>query len=241
MVALRSEGVDRCEATILAALDSVAQSLRPDPAAKDSGFEERRKGSTVSQALEVVVAGATSDRERAETFRATFEDDRTFRTWYEDTIPRVFGYLFDRCGGVRSVAEELTQETFVEAVRSRATFDGRSDPTTWIVAIARHKLADHYRRFEREERRRLRIVSNRIPTVVLPADDVTADVLGALRSLPHGQRMAMVLHYLDGLPMQEIAGLMGRSESAVESLLSRGRTSMRAALAVRDEEEAHDA
>lgn len=125
------------------------------------------------------------------------------------------------------MAEELTQEAFVEAVRSQHGFDGRSDPLTWVCAIARHKLADHYRRLDREERRHLRLLtraggmeSDPEPPESPEARDAVRRALG---SLPAMQRAVLVLHYLDELSMREIAAVLGRSESAVESLLSRGR------------------
>ena len=76
-----------------------------------------------------------------------------FRDWYDHALPRVYRYLFTRCGHDAELAEELTQQTFVEGVRRRAGFDGRSDPVTWLCAIGRHKLVDHYRRSGREAAR----------------------------------------------------------------------------------------
>jgi RNA polymerase sigma-70 factor, ECF subfamily len=176
------------------------------------------------------VGRATDERVRAARFRSVFGDESAFRAWYDAALPRVFGYLFDRSGAVRSVAEELTQETFIEAVRVRNRFDGRSDEMTWLVAIARHKLADHYRRLAREERRHLRLVAGR-------SDDRTEDpwraletqreVLDALARLPAMQRAVLVLHYMDGLPVAEIGRELGKSEGAVESLMSRGREGFR--------------
>lgn len=185
---------------------------------------------------------ATSE-DRAAAFRALFEDERRFRLWYEQAIPRVYGYLFDRCGGVRSLAEELTQEAFVEAVRHRSRYDGRSDPLTWVISIARHKLADHFRRLGREERRHLRLISG---TAEAGADDPwraaesREDVLRALRTLPATQQAALVLHYLDRMSVSEIAVALGRSEAAVESLLSRGREAFRRAIGPEDAEGADD-
>lgn len=157
------------------------------------------------------------------------EDD--FRAFYERTLPRIFGYLFHRCGGDRSVAEEITQQTFTEAVRQRNTFDGRADPLTWLTAIARHKLADHYRRLDHEERRLLRLVVKEIS-----ADhegrawrriDEREAIVGALRTLPALQRAVLVLHYADGMSVREISLELGKSESSIESLMTRARDAFR--------------
>src|SRR5215472_18501190 len=69
---------------------------------------------------------------------------------YEISLPQVYGYLLSRCRS-RPLAEDLTAETFLAAV---AAFRQRPAPLgpAWLVGIARHKLADHWRRQAREER-----------------------------------------------------------------------------------------
>jgi DNA-directed RNA polymerase specialized sigma24 family protein len=86
-------------------------------------------------------------------------DQAGFRVWYELALPRVYRYLLARCGGDADLAEELTQQTFVEGVRLRGSFDGRSDAVTRLCGIGRHKLVDHFRRSRRDTERQLRIVS----------------------------------------------------------------------------------
>ncbi len=83
--------------------------------------------------------------------------DGAFEAWYRRTLPRVYSYLLSRCGNDPALAEELTQQTFIAAIDRRSRFDGRSDTVTWLCGIARHKLADHFRLVEREERRRMRL------------------------------------------------------------------------------------
>jgi RNA polymerase sigma-70 factor (ECF subfamily) len=163
--------------------------------------------------------------------RAVFADEVAFRAWYDGMLPRVYAFLASRCGGPGPLAEELTQQTFVEAVRRRDSFDGRADMLTWLCAIGRHKLADHFRRIEREERRRMRLIVRE----VRPADDSgtwrASDerdaIERALRALPAAHRAALIFRHLDGRSVREIAALLGRSESAVESLLARARESFR--------------
>src|SRR6266487_1880385 len=82
-----------------------------------------------------------------------FATEAAFRAWYDLAMPRVYAYLFARVDADAALAEELTQQTFTEAVASKARFAGRSEPTTWVIAIARHRLADHYRRHYRDQHR----------------------------------------------------------------------------------------
>ena len=158
---------------------------------------------------------------------AIFADEASFRAWYEYALPRVHRYLFHRCGRDRSLAEELTQEVFVAAFRSRRRFAGRDDPLKWVIGIARHRLADHFRRLERQERGVINLASRSHPDAAEPWGDPDDELAAALTGLPAMQRAAVVLHYLDDLPVREVARLLGRSEKAVESLLSRGRDALR--------------
>ena len=84
-------------------------------------------------------------------------DDAAFDTWYRRTLPRVYSYLVSRSGGDVALAEDLTQQTFTAAIDQRSRYDGRSDTVTWLCGIARHKLADHFRAIERDERRQRRM------------------------------------------------------------------------------------
>ena len=178
-------------------------------------------------------AGLDRDRPAAlrQAFARTFANEAEFRAFYDQALPRIYGYLHDRCGGDAAVAEELTQQTFVAAVRERTRFDGRSEPMTWLTAIARHKLADHFRRLAREERRRVRLVAREIEIAPDDGSWIRADdrstVVRVLASLPALQRAVLVLHYSDGLSIREIARELGKSESAVESLMTRAREGFR--------------
>jgi RNA polymerase sigma-70 factor (ECF subfamily) len=158
---------------------------------------------------------------------AVFADEDAFRAWYETALPRVHRYLYHRCGRDRALAEELTQETFVEAIHSRRRFAGRDDPVTWVIGIARHRLADHFRRLERHQRRVIALAAHAETNAAPPMGEPDDELAAALAALPASQRAAIVLRYLDDLPVREVARLLRRSEKAVESLLSRGRDALR--------------
>jgi RNA polymerase sigma-70 factor (ECF subfamily) len=157
-------------------------------------------------------------------------DEAAFRAWYDASLPRVYSYLFTRCGRNTDLAEELTQETFVEAVRSLPRGIAEQ-PVTWLIGIARHRLLDHFRAMERRERRFLRLVATSRPQSLWMDDaDPLGRVAEALARLPAPQRAAVVLCYVDGLPVREAAVLLQRTDSSVESLLGRARTALRVSL-----------
>jgi RNA polymerase sigma-70 factor, ECF subfamily len=157
-------------------------------------------------------------------------DAVSFGTFYDDALPRVYGYLLHRTGGSPALAEDLTQETFLAAVRELKKGRRPDTPIPWIYGIARHKLLDHYRRRERAERA-LSTVDAEVDGVAVEAgpDSGHERFVAALDAVPASQRAALVLHHLDGFSMREVADLLGKSEKAVESLLGRGRESLRRA------------
>jgi RNA polymerase sigma-70 factor (ECF subfamily) len=166
-------------------------------------------------------------------FQAALADDDAFEAWYRRTLPRVYAYLLSRCGNDVGLAEDLSQQTFIAAIAQRGRYDGRSDVVTWLCGIARHKLADHFRTIEREERRRMHLVVRQIQledeAVAQPGLDDRAALADALRSLPAAHRAVLAFVVLDGLSVAEAGRLLGRSAAATQSLLHRARESFRRA------------
>jgi RNA polymerase sigma-70 factor (ECF subfamily) len=164
-------------------------------------------------------------------FDALVGDEAAFRAWYDDAMPRVYRYLITRCGGDQGLAEELTQQAFVEAIRRRQRFSGRSDLVTWVIAIARNKLVDHYRRHGRNVRRHDQLIDVHRSGVDLDWDrhEERDAIETALATLPPDQRLVLLFHYLDDLSVRDVAAAIGRGEKATESLLVRARTNFRRA------------
>jgi len=147
---------------------------------------------------------------------------------YDTALPEVYGYLVSRCGSA-ILAEDLTSKTFlaaVDAVRRERVADLT---VAWLIGVARHKLIDHWRRREREERS-LRTVDAATDEHRDEPWDVHLDALLAhqtLERLGAHHRSALVLRYLDGLPVREVAAHLGRTEGATEVLLVRARAAFR--------------
>ena len=159
-------------------------------------------------------------------------DPEQFRGFYADALPRVYGYFLKRCGAEVTVAEDLTQETFIAAVAELRRGSVVLMPLSSILGIARHKLLDHFRRQRRTGWAMVsweRAVEDNDDALILPEDDETGRdlAIATLACVPLTQREALVLHYLDGLSVAEVATLLQRSVSATESLLARGRVSFR--------------
>mgnify|MGYP006294202497 CR=1 FL=1 len=72
--------------------------------------------------------------------------------WVDEHADVLFRYALQRVRR-QDVAEDLVQETFVAALRTCDTFDGRSSERTWLVGILRHKIVDHIRQAARARSR----------------------------------------------------------------------------------------
>jgi RNA polymerase sigma-70 factor, ECF subfamily len=151
-------------------------------------------------------------------------DPEWFREFYDRALPVVYGYFLNRCGGRVEVAQDLTQETFMAAVRGMQRREPIAAPLPWIVSIARRRLVDHYRRQSRE--RGPRAPDERRNPGVETTTAAEARVIAALDSVSPTHRAAIVLRYVDGLPVREVAEVLGKSERAAESLLVRARRAL---------------
>jgi DNA-directed RNA polymerase specialized sigma24 family protein len=65
-----------------------------------------------------------------------------FEAVYRDNVRQVTAFFARRCRDPQQVAD-LTSQTFVEAIRSAATYQGRGSPRAWLIAIARRVYAHH--------------------------------------------------------------------------------------------------
>lgn len=168
----------------------------------------------------------------ANELQEALSDDDAFEAWYRRTVPRIYTYLMSRCGDV-DVAEELTQLTYIAALDQRWRFDGRSDVVTWLCGIARHKLADHYRALERQERRAKKIQLGQIHmepgTPAQAGLEERTLIVEAFQALPPTQRAMLAFVAQDGLSVAEAGRLLGKSVGAADSLLHRARESFRRA------------
>jgi RNA polymerase sigma-70 factor (ECF subfamily) len=148
---------------------------------------------------------------------------------YDGAVREVYGYLLARCRN-RTVAEDVTSEVFMGAVDTVTR--GRVDEVTtaWLIGIARHKLVDHWRRVEREQRRLTAVADETETAADEDPWDAQLDVLAArdaLEQLGAHHRSALTLRYLDDLSVPECAAVLDRTVHATEALLVRAKRAFR--------------
>jgi RNA polymerase sigma-70 factor (ECF subfamily) len=148
---------------------------------------------------------------------------RTLLTLYDEALPIVYGYFLRRCGD-RGTAEDLTSETFLAAMDAARKTAPPPVSVPWLLGVARHKLADHYRR--RSDRFTVPVAELPEPTDQsdhwdAELDRIVAESVMARLSEPH--RLVLALRYMDDRSVPECAELIGRTVHATEALLVRAR------------------
>jgi RNA polymerase sigma-70 factor (ECF subfamily) len=121
----------------------------------------------------------------------------------------------------RQEAEDLVQETFFEAIHAAARFEGRSAPYTWLYGIMRRRFLLHCR-----GRRRflhwLSLAGTSVPTAEMASherDERLDPMMRAVLTLPIKHREVLLLRYIDGRKIADIAGMLRISEGTVKSRL----------------------
>jgi RNA polymerase sigma-70 factor (ECF subfamily) len=148
---------------------------------------------------------------------------------YSDALPQVYGYLLSRCG-TATLAEDLTAETFLAAVDTVRRDHPPPLSVAWLIGVARHKLADHWRRQGREQRglRSVGATVDERAESTDPSEQLDAVLARAtLARLSPQYRLALTLRYVDDLTVSDVAEAMGRSLHATEALLVRARIAFR--------------
>src|SRR6478609_10733941 len=166
---------------------------------------------------ELAVREDASDDLRRLVLRAKTGDADAFGTLYDRYLDLVYRYIYFRVGS-HPLAEDLTSETFLRALRRIAdfTWQGR-DFGAWLVTIARNLVADHFKssRFRLEVTTGEMLDANEVERS--PEDSVleslsNAALLQAVRRLNPQQQECVTLRFLQGLSVAETARVMGKNE-----------------------------
>jgi RNA polymerase sigma factor (sigma-70 family) len=155
----------------------------------------------------------------------------TFSQAAEAHLDDVFGYLVYFTGD-RSVAEELTGETFERALRLWHRFDPkRGSARTWLCQVARTAALDHFRA-ERRRARREETFWRGVREVEEPrfADGLSPELERAVRRLSAGEREVIALRIVLDLDGPTTARTLGISPTACSTRLSRALEKLEAAL-----------
>lgn len=126
---------------------------------------------------------------------------------------------------VREDAEDAVQDVFLKYYRKQPTFADEDHEKAWFIRVAVNHCKDILRRRKLREFIPFSEVEELLAEKEAETDD--SGVLQALFELTDRYRIVMILHYLEGYPVKEVARLCGISQSAVKMRLSRGREQLK--------------
>jgi RNA polymerase sigma-70 factor (ECF subfamily) len=165
-------------------------------------------------------------------------DPTALRRLVEDHLGPLFAFVFQRVDRDRVTAEEVVQETFLQAVRSAARFRGESTAWTWICGIARKLILGRRRRVKRravpfsdllldsdEEIAQAlsRIEHEEIPERILERRETRRFVGAVMSTLPPRYQAGLLARYRDGKSLEQLARDANTTVKGAESLLHRAR------------------
>ncbi|MQA84876.1 MAG: sigma-70 family RNA polymerase sigma factor [Streptosporangiales bacterium] len=163
--------------------------------------------------------------------RAQGGDAEAFGRLYDRYVELVYRYIYYRVGAP-TLAEDLTSETFLRALRGMTSFTWQGkDFGAWLVTIARNLVADHFKsgRFRLEISTAEMLDADRVEVGPERAvlDSITAaTLLETVRRLGPEQQECVVLRFLRGLSVAETALVMGKNEGAIKALQYRAVRSL---------------
>lgn len=149
-------------------------------------------------------------------------DEAAFAEFYRAQYRGVVAQLYAYTGNLTE-AQEATQEAFVRAWARWQAVGDYEEPRAWVCRVAYRVAVSRWRR--------ARIAAGALrkhgpPPPTPGPDGASADLVAALRQLPEPQRRSLVMYYIGGFSVTEIAEIEGVAGGTVKSRLSRGRDAL---------------
>jgi RNA polymerase sigma-70 factor (ECF subfamily) len=169
--------------------------------------------------------------------RAQEGDEAAISQLYRRHAPGIYGYLASRVGDA-ALADDLTSEVFLRALEALPQFEDRGIPfRAWLYRIAHDRMVDHFRRQARRPTTPLQ--EARLPAMagidqVVETRLKMAQLGEAMERLTLEQHQVILLRFLAGFKLAEIAYVMDKSTAAVKMLQLRALTRLRQEIAQTD-------
>ena len=145
-----------------------------------------------------------------------------FAEFYRREFPKMVA-IACAVSGSRSHAEDIAQDAMVDAERRWDVVGGYDKPGAWVRRVTIQRSSKRLRRLRIEAAALINLASNEAIAVRPPEVE---EVLGAVRRLPERQRAAVVLHYLDGYAVAEVAEILQCAEGTAKAHLHKERKTL---------------
>jgi RNA polymerase sigma-70 factor, ECF subfamily len=162
--------------------------------------------------------------------RAKNGDALALEALLERHLPTVYRFVSMRLGQNRADLEDVVQETLIAAASSIGSFRGEREGAVpaWFLTIARHKVADHFRRTPERPEELDEVAATEGPEVeeIVSARDRGRRLRKAMRELTPDQEEVLVLRFVLGFDSEQTAAITGRTVGATKALQHRALASL---------------
>ena len=145
---------------------------------------------------------------------------------YQKYAKTVYRYLMARTHN-EDLAEELTQETFYQAIRSIGRYDGSCQLSTWLCAIAKNQLLSYQRKHPQTEPYEEQELATESAESNVLSELGRMDLMKRLHDCPEPFREILYLRIFGDLSFKEIGEIMGQSENWARVTFYRGKEKLR--------------
>ncbi|KKW45068.1 MAG: RNA polymerase sigma factor [Parcubacteria group bacterium GW2011_GWA2_56_7] len=155
-----------------------------------------------------------------------------FRTFYEKHFDRVYRFVLFRVRMNEAVAEDLTSEIFLKALKNFETYEPSISEFAWIMTIARNHLFNHYR--DQKETVDVDAMAWRLEGTDGRKDTERADEVlmlsRALHTLAPKDRRLIEMKHLEGYRYKDMAGELGKTVGSIRVETHRAMQKLKQAL-----------
>lgn len=142
----------------------------------------------------------------------------------------IFRYLFYRVGD-QQTAEDLTSEVFLRMIEKFSSYrDQRTSFQAWLFQIARNLSIDHYRKMKARDESSLEDDYPEVggqPAEIFDRDLTSEKLSQALAELPDNQHDVIVMRFVVGMPVGEVAETLHKTEDSIKGLQRRALLTLR--------------
>ncbi len=167
--------------------------------------------------------------------RAKEQDEAALTQLYEENFDKIYRYIVLKIGD-RAEAEDMTQQVFLKAFKSISGYRSKGSPfSSWLFRIAHNQVVDYWRKKSKRPTVPLEetlVGSNHSnPTSYVERKMEIEKLVAATKGLTEMQREVISLRFAGGLPVAQVASLMGKSEGAIKALQHSAVASLRRIMA----------
>jgi RNA polymerase sigma-70 factor (ECF subfamily) len=180
------------------------------------------------------ITDATAEEDQRLVAGVLLKDRKVTAEFVDRYADCLYSYILRRIQPQTEAIDDLVQEVFLAAWQNLKTFRAETALQYWLLGIARHKVEQYYRKRiceiplpDEMEEQLPQLISIPRYDEQLDLASVQAKTHRILAGMPETYRLVLLWRYLESRGAREMAELTGRTEKAIERLLSRARAQFR--------------